>query len=312
MGVTGATGDLGRLLLPRLLAHPEVARVIMFDVAVPKEGLPPRVEFHRADLTRPGIESELSDDFREARLDALYHLAFLNSRLHQAAFAHELEVIGTLHVLAAAGATRLPRLIVPSLTALYGASPAAPAFIRESAPLRGCAGSRFFSDRVEVERQVELFARAQPGTQVIVLRLAALVGAGSNNPLIRWLRSRAIPTLIGHDPLFQLLHEDDAAEALVAALTTRASGAFNIASTGVLPLSTLVQRSGGRVVPLPGPVLRGSLRVLEALGVSVMPTSLLDFVRYAWVCDGARAERELPFAPRHDALGALAALEAGG
>ena len=101
VGVTGVSSDLGRGLLPRLEADPLVDSIVAFDVARPAE-LTPKCSFVRVDLTRPGMEADLTRAFREQRLDVLFHLAFVNSRVHGAAFAHELEVIGSMHVLAAA------------------------------------------------------------------------------------------------------------------------------------------------------------------------------------------------------------------
>ena len=139
-----------------------------------------------------------------------------------------------MHVLAAAGALGLKRLIFPSLTALYGARPNGPALITEATLLAGCPGSRFINDKVEVENQLHAFRTAHPLMQVLVLRFAPIVGPTSDNPITRWLRTRIVPTLLGFDPLWQVLHEEDAADALHAALFTEAAGAFNVAADGVL------------------------------------------------------------------------------
>lgn len=306
VGVTGATGDLGRLLLPRLAADPRVARVIALDIAAPQPI--EKVEFRKVDLTRPGTENELRQVLEETGVDALYHLAFISSRVRSAAFAHELEVIGSLHVLAAAGALGLKRLIFPSLTALYGARPNAPALITESAPLAGCPGSRFVDDKVEVEAQLKQFSTRHPGTEVVVLRFAPIVGPTSNNPITRWLKPRVVPTLMGFDPLWQVLHEDDAADALQAALFCEQSGAFNVAADGVLPLSAVVKLSGGQALPLPRWVLTQAMRALGALGAPTALPPLIDYLHYSWVADATRAARDLQFTPRWAAKDAIAAV----
>lgn len=306
VGVTGATGDLGRLLLPRLAEDPRVEKVIALDVAAPVPMK--KVEFRKVDLTRPGTENELSGALRETGVQALYHLAFISSRVRSAAFAHELEVIGSMHVLAAAGALGLKRLIFPSLTALYGARPNAPALITEATLLAGCPGSRFVNDKVEVEHQLEAFRSAHPQMQVLVLRFAPIVGPTSDNPITRWLRTRVVPTLLGFDPLWQVLHEEDAADALLAALFTEATGAFNVAAEGVLPLSAVVKLSGGFAVPLPRSLLANAMRALEALGAPTALPPLMDYLHYSWVADGSRAARDLQFSPKWQARDAIAAV----
>lgn len=306
VGVTGATGDLGRLLLPRLAEDPRIAQVIALDVAAPKAMK--KVEFRRVDLTRPGTENELAQALLETKVEALYHLAFINSRVRSAAFAHELEVIGSMHVLAAAGALGLSRLIFPSLTALYGARANAPALMTEATVLAGCPGSRFVNDKVEVEQQLVAFRAAHPQMEVLVLRFAPIVGPTSDNPITRWLKTRVVPTLLGFDPLWQVLHEDDAADALHTALFCPHSGAFNVAADGVLPLSAMVQLSGGRALPLPRAALVSAMKALETLGAPTALPPLMDYLRYSWVTDGSRAARDLRFLPKWPARDAIAAV----
>jgi UDP-glucose 4-epimerase len=306
VGVTGISSDLGRGLLPRLEADARVEAIVAFDVARPAD-VSPRSSWVRVDLTRPGADAELTRAFADARLDALVHLAFVNSRVHGASFAHELEVIGTLHVLAAAQATRLPRLVLPSWTALYGARPSAPALCSESEPLLG-GGVRFVSDRVEVEHQARAFAERTPHTQLLVLRFAPIVGPRADNPFTRLLRSGFVPTVMGFDPLWQVVHEDDAVAALHLALTTKARGAFNIVGDGVAPFSSLVRLAGATALPLPGPALRATIRALETAGVPSVPVPLLDYLRFSLVADGEHARRHLGYAPRVPFADAMASI----
>jgi UDP-glucose 4-epimerase len=306
VGVTGISSDLGRGLLPRLEADPRVTGVVLFDIARPAQ-LGAKSVFVRADLTRPGAEDDLQRAFREQRLDVLYHLAFVNSRVHGAAFAHELEVIGTMYVLAATQAAGLKRLVLPSLTALYGARPDAPAISTERHDLRG-AGVRFVTDRVEVEQRLEKFAARNPEIHVVVLRFAPIVGPSADNPFTRLLESGFVPTVLGFDPVWQIVHESDAVDALHLALTTRARGTFNIVGDASAPFSTLVRLSGAQAVPMPGPLLRATIKLLETAGVSSVPVPLLDYLRYSWVADGAQARVQLGFEPRVSFTEAMASL----
>ena len=307
VAVTGATGDLGQLLLPLLEADERVERIIAIDMAKPKAH-GPKVEFRRVNLAQSGGEIDLRDALTESGVDALYHLAFIYGRIHDAAFAHELEVIGSMHALSAVAQAGVKKLIIPSLTALYGARAQHPALLREDAPLLGCKGSRFLNDKVEVEQQFASFREQHAGTDVVILRFAPIVGPSVNNPITRWLKTRLVPTLMGFDPLWQVVHEEDAAAALHLALFAEVSGAFNVVGDGVISLSGLVRWSGGAVVPLPGPLARAAIRGLEAGGVATVPPALLDFLHYSWVADGARAQDELGFVPRYASKDAAASL----
>ena len=305
VAVTGAAGDLGRLLLPLLERDADVERILVLDVAHPPGD---KVVFHRVDLTRHDAEGELSEALAEHPVDVFFHLAFLWGPVRDGSLAHELEVIGTMNVLSAVARARVPRLIVSSLTALYGAHGHGPALLPEQAPLRGCPGSRFISDKVEVEKQVLTFRERHPETRVIVLRFAPLFGPSMNNPATRMLSHGVVPTLMGFDPLWQALHEEDAARALYQSLSANAEGEFNIVGRGVLPLSGLIREAGARPLPVPGPLYRAALKTMTALGGPGFPTALLDYMHYGWLADGERAEEELGFIPMFHARDAVAAI----
>lgn len=306
VAVTGATGDLGALLLPLLETDPRVERVLALDVARPEQ-VGGKMEFRRVDLARHEADRLLAQLLTEERIDALFHLAFLNSPIQNAAMAHELEVIGTLHVLTAVAAAKVKRVIIPSITAVYGARANNPAFLEEDAHLHGMADSRFINDKVEVERQVRNFRPRHPDTSVLVLRFAPVLGPSVNNPVTRFLRARLVPTLLGFDPLWQAVHEQDAAAALHLALHSDAQGELNVVGRGVVSLSGMIRLAGGLVLPLPHPVARGAIRALNALGVLGVPIKLLEFMQYSWVADGRRAEAALGYVPRYDAREAVGA-----
>jgi UDP-glucose 4-epimerase len=305
IAVTGASGDFGKLLLPRLERDPTVESILVLDVAKP-EGA--KVDFHRVDLTRHDAEAELTEALSERPVDALYHLAFVFGPVRNGSLAHELEVIGSMSVLTAVGRAKLPRLIVPSLTAVYGAHGQHPALVREEAPLRGCRNSRFVTDKVEVEGQVRAFRERHPDTCVLVLRFAPLLGPTVDNPTTRLLRRSVVPTLLGFDPLWQAVHEEDAGRALHLALDADTAGAFNIVGRGVLSLSGLIRQAGARPLPLPAPLFRATLHALDTVGAARLPVALLDYMHYSWVADGARAEEALGFRAHHHTRDAAAAL----
>lgn len=306
VALTGATSDLGTLLLPRLLADPDVDSILALDIAKPQDH--EKISYRRVDLTRHDAESELVEALTEEKVDALYHLAFLLGPRRNAAFAHEVEVAGTHRVLSAVAQAKVPRLIVPSTTALYGAHGQHPALLPEASALVASPPSRFLRDKLEVERQVTAFREKHPETTVVVLRLAPLVGPTVNNPVTRFLTRKLVPTLMGFDPLWQAVHEEDAARALHLALRAPHGGDYNVVGRGVLPLSRMIREAGGSAVPLPGPVARAAIRAINASGARVLPIPMLDYIHYSWVADGSRAESELGFVPRHHARDAVASL----
>jgi UDP-glucose 4-epimerase len=310
IAVVGSQGFLGRRLQARLLADPDVDRILAIDLRPPEVPVP-KLLFARVDLTRPSADQELGRILHDEGADTLAHLAFLANPIGDPAYAHELEAIGTMHVLHACAEAGVRRLVVQSTTALYGADPKHPALIgedRATAPAR----SRFLADKAEAERQVLRFAAEHPAVSTAVLRLAPVVGPTVKNIFTRYLAGPLAPTVLGHDPLFQALHEDDAVEALgIAVARADLRGVFNVCADGVVPLSTALGLAGAAALPLPRPFAAAAVRALRTAGVVPTPASLLDFLRYPCVADGSRFRREAGFAPLHTTRDAIVSLASG-
>jgi UDP-glucose 4-epimerase len=134
-----------------------------------------------------------------------------------------------------------------------------------------------------------------PGSVVTILRTAPILGPTVRNYLTRFLSRRLVPTAMGYDPLWQLLHEVDAVAAFRMALLRDAPGTFNIVGGGVLPLSTIIRLAGRAPLPVPHPIAGLAAGALWIAQLGDMPRSFLDYLRYVCVADGDLAARKLGF-----------------
>ncbi len=313
IAITGAFGLLGRRLIRLLEQSDTVERIVAIDVRSPfelarREAEPtdaasmlaahPRLSAHTLDLTDPSAGRELAEIFETEQVQALAHLAFLSNPTHHHDAAHELETIGTLHALNAAGATGITRIVSLSSTMCYGARSNSPAWLTQNHPLLGNEESRFLKDKIDAEQQLNRFADEHPHVSCATLRVGALVGGNSRHFWTRYLTRPGVATVLGHDPLFQLLHPDDAADAFGLAIAADVSGPFNIVGRGVLPLSKTIKRLGGRPLPMPARLGGRLLRGLWSAQLIEMPPGFAEYLRWTWVCDGSKAETELGFRPR--------------
>ncbi len=264
------------------------------DVLGPQVGRPAST---RSILTNPAVEARLAEILVAEEVDTCVHLAFLASPTVAEAWAHELESVGTMHVLNACRQVPLSKLVVASQTLLYGPHPDNPNRIVETRPLRGLSGSRFLADKIEAEREVHRYAGENPACCVTVLRLAPLLGPTVQGWVTRWLSRRVVPTLLGFDPLVQFLHEMDAVAAFKLALDRRAPGVLNIVGEGVLPVSTVIKLAGRLAFPLPSRVLRAATSLLWMANLNEAPPHFVAFLRYLCVADDRAAKRALGFEP---------------
>jgi UDP-glucose 4-epimerase len=305
VAVTGASGFIGSSVLVRLEEDRRFEKVLAIDVRRPPATLE-KAQFYKVDLTLPTADADLGAILAREQVDVVVHAAFLSSPTHAAAWAHELEDIGTMHVLNACAEARrhVRKLVVSSTTLVYGASAANPNFIREDAPLK-TTGAPFIDDKVAAERQVARFAHEHPETTVTVLRAAPTIGPTVHNFVTRFFARPVAPRLMGYDPLLQLVHEDDVIAAFKLAIDGDHRGAFNVAADGVLPYSTVLAMMGKLPVPVPHFVASSLSRALWAMQLGGAPPAFVRFLRFLCVADTARARRQLGFTPRHDIRGAI-------
>nr|HEX4319193.1 NAD-dependent epimerase/dehydratase family protein [Kofleriaceae bacterium] len=301
VAVTGASTYLGGELLRRLDEDRRYDRVLALDIRPPALAPGGKLEYVRLDLTQPTVDGELATLLRTHRVDTLVHGAFLSHPTHDVDRAHELEDVGTMHVMNACAAVEPRRLVLVSTTLAYGAHPRNPNYLVEDHELRGnrvAHPSRFVTDKLRADLQTQRFAREHAATETCILRFAPILGPTISNLFTRFLSRPVAPVMMGHDPLLQFIHEQDAAWALARAVDSDAIGAFNIIGKGVLPYTTVLALLGRVPVPVPQLVARQLASVLWATQLASAPPALLDYLMYVCVADGTRARRELGFAPR--------------
>jgi UDP-glucose 4-epimerase len=305
VAVTGADGFFGSAVLSRLEEDRRVHKVLAIDVRKPALPLD-KVEFYKVDLTMPTADADLAAIFAREEVDTVVHTAFLSSPTHAVAWAHELEDIGTMHVLNACAEARagVRKVVVLSTTMVYGADAGNPNFIREDAEL-AAGGSSFIEDKVGAERQVARFAKEHPETVVTVLRAAPTIGPTVHNFVTQFFSRPVAPRLMGYDPLLQLVHEEDVITAFKLAIDDDFPGAYNIVADGVLPYSTVLAMMGKLPLPVPAFIASSVARALWAMQIGAAPPAFVSFLRFLCVADGAKAREVMGFTPRHDIRGAI-------
>jgi UDP-glucose 4-epimerase len=298
IAITGASSFLGERVLRRLIREGHADDIVVIDVAEPSisEG---SIHFRRLDLTEPAADQGMLDLLKAEGVQTVIHLAFFTNPRRDTTNAHELESIGTLAVRAAAAAANVKNFVMRSFTFVYGARGQNPALIREDSPLPARAPLSWLRDKVEAEEHAATFARRFPEMAVRVLRFAPLLGPNVRTFYSRIFDRRLVPTLLGYDPLLQLLHPDDAEEALMLAIFSPARGIFNIAPRGVLPLATAIHLSGKVPAPVPHLAAYWAADALYAAGLVEAPSGFIDYVRYPCVADGEKAARVLDFTPKY-------------
>jgi UDP-glucose 4-epimerase len=308
--VTGASGNLGTAVTEGLVAG---GHDVVGICRRPPEGRGDGVEWVALDLTSEERVPALRQAFAGA--DAVVHLAWGFQPMRRPAYLQRLDVGGTAAVLEAASSAGVGHLVHTSSVGAYspadGDDP-----VDESWPTGGTPGVPYSEHKAAAERlldaheavpdHVPAIARVRPS-------LTARMAVGAS--LARYALPSLVPaTVLKAVPVLpldrrfrvQLTHSHDIADAIVAVVLRRATGAFNLASTPVLGHEDLARALGARAVHVPWPLLRMAAATAWELRLQPVDPGWLDMGWAVPVMDAGRARRELDWSPQHDARSALA------
>src|SRR3954469_335716 len=226
--ITGMGGELGTRLANQLGAEPGVEAVMGLDIDPPRRRHP--AEFHRVDPRDREKSAALIGRFEPT---ALVHLGVYEPYARSSPrSAVERTAAGTLTaVRAAVDAGSLDRIVVRSGIEIYGRRRRAP--MRPDEDVRPDPTSPFGHQLLHVER-VCTEGGLHAAVPVTRLRFAPLVGPSFPSPLGRYLRMPAVPFRALGDPPFSLLHQTDAAAALLAAVRRPFDGPVNVVGAGAV------------------------------------------------------------------------------
>jgi UDP-glucose 4-epimerase len=300
--MTGLSSFWGGRLALAFEQDPSVEVIVGVDTADPVVALE-RTEFVRTDENY----SILARLIRATQVDTVVHAALIvDSTAAAAGRLHEFNVIGTMNLLAAAGAddSHVRSLVVKSSTLVYGCSPRDPTWFREDTPRSVAPRTRLERSLVEAESYLRSFAIENRHVKVAVLRYANVLGEDLVTPLSRALTLPLTPTIAGFDPQLQFVEQGDVTRAIEFVVTHGLEGVYNVAADGRLPWSE-VRAIAGRRPLLLSPVLPGlAAAQLSRLRVVNLPTETLDLLRFGRGVDNHKL-KDAGFTYRFTTAGAV-------
>jgi UDP-glucose 4-epimerase len=295
--VTGLAGKIGQLVGLRLLAAGHEV------IGIDRRGWPdppPGITLHRLDIRKRAAE----DVFRVARPDAVVHMATVTHLTARSEDRFRINLHGTRAVWEAAREVGLGQAIFVGRHTYYGAAHDAPLYHREADPPFAATSFPELADLVAADLYAGSALWRYPDLATCVLRVPYTLGPSLTGTLATFLGGPRVPTVLGFDPLYQFMHEDDVARAILAALDRRLRGVFNVAGPDPLPLSTIVEAAGRRRIPLPEPLFR----VMSGrFGLPRLPAGALSHLKYPVVIDGSAFRGATDFDHEQSAEATIAA-----
>jgi UDP-glucose 4-epimerase len=287
--VTGLGTFWGGRVAQALERDPEVEVIVGLDTVEPKVELE-RTEFVRADQSY----SILARIVQATQVDTILHtFLVVDSSRMSGGKLHEINVIGTMNLLAAAGAadSSVRHVVVKSSTLVYGSAKENPVWFKEETPRPHTPRTRVERSLVEVEGYLHDFAEDNPHVVVTLLRFSNVLGTDIVTPISRALELPMVPSIFGFDPLLQFVEEDDVIRSIEFAMANQVPGIYNVAGDGRIPWSEVAAICGRRTFPLPPYGTGVAAAPLSQLGIADLPPELLDLLRYGRGTDNRRLKR---------------------
>jgi UDP-glucose 4-epimerase len=321
VAVTGPTGDIGRSLLRALERAPEVGRVTAmarrpFDPAA--EGLR-KTRYHQGDVLDRDAVTELVAD-----ADVVVHLAFVI--LGDAQETSSVNLRGSRNVFGATIDRNTARLVYASSVAAYGFHADNPARLTEDLPPRGTRRHYYSAQKAELEEALqELLTGGE--TDAYVFRPCIVAGPDAlalvqSIPYLQLSERlpgavmRALELMPALKPVipdpgvpFQLVHHDDVADALCAAVLGRGEpGIYNLAGEGTLTMADLARALDWYSIPVPDLALGAAAELVARLPFVPAEAQWIESLRRPVLMETDKAHRVLGWRPRHDAAETLQAM----
>jgi UDP-glucose 4-epimerase len=318
VAVTGPTGEIGQAVVAALERSRDVARILgmarrPFD---PRERGWKKVSYRRGDVLDRTAVAELLEE-----ADVVMHLAFMI--MGGAQESRTVNLDGSRNVFEATVAAGAKRLIYASSVAAYGFHRENPQPLTEDVPARGTDRHYYSAQKAEVEVLLAETLDAS-ATDAYVFRPCIVAGPDAPllidslpytqiserlpGPVLSLLEGVPILKPVLPDPgiPFQLVHHDDVAAAMRAAVLGRgAPGIYNLAGPGQLTVRLLAEELGWYSIPVPELAVDAVAEMIARLGFLPAQAQWIAAFRAPTIMDTSKARRELRWRPRHDALQTL-------
>ena len=273
--ITGISGATGRVVALRLLADGHDV------VGIDRRGwpeAPESIEMHRVDIrSRPA-----EDVFRVTQPEVVVHMATVTHLVARSEDRYRINLGGTRAVFEHSHRYGVKHVVFVGRHTYYGAGPDSPLYHTEDEPPMAMASFPELADLVAADLYAGSALWRMPDMTTTVLRMDYTLGPTGHGTLASFLRGPRVPRVLGFDPLFQFMHEDDVAGAISLALKTRLRGVYNVAGPRPVPLSALVTAAGRSAVPLPEQLFS---MMIGRFGLPKLPAAALNHIKYPVVID---------------------------
>lgn len=300
--ITGASGGLAQIVAAVMKDRYEL-------FGVDPRSYPTGKTFPGQFLQADYRQRKMADLFRTHQFDAMIHLGRLSVAAHiRKTQRFHVNVLGTRSLLELALKYRVKSVVVLSTFHVYGAHQHNHLYITEEDPLLASQTFPEVVDAVELDNVSAAFSLRNPQVRTVILRPTNIIGNQIRNQVSTFLRGHMSPILMGYDPMWQFIHEDDMANAILLALEGKKSGIYNVGGEGVIAISHAIKNAGGASISVPSFLSGIVMKGLKLTG-QFFPRHLVDFFKYPVIISDKAFRKDFGFEPQMTTADALRGLK---
>ncbi|KUI43354.1 epimerase [Mycobacterium sp. IS-1590] len=313
--ITGASGNVGTALLRRLTESGTEHDIVGVVRRPPEQtGVYGRIRWHKLDLADPDAATQLRGLFDGA--DAVVHLAWGFQPTRNTGYLNRVGVGGTAAVLEAAHDARVGRLVHQSSVGAYAPGRYGQ-YVDESWPTTGIRTSPYSRDKSDAEALLDDYERQNgaAGVPIARMRPGFIVQRAAASGLMRYALPGYVPMLaipllpvlpLDRRLCIPLIHADDVADALARVIERGASGPFNVAAEPPVGRAQVAEVLHAKPVHVSSGALGALVDFSWRARLQPIDRGWLDMAFSVPLLDCGRAEAELGWSPRWNAVDALA------
>lgn len=290
--ITGISGNIGRLVAERL---DEEGHTVLGIDRRPWPDAPSGVEVFTEDIRKRPAENV----FRTREPDAVVHMATVTHVTAKPEERYRINLHGTRAVFDHCHEYAVDRAIFVGRHTVYGAAPDTPLYYSEDEPPLAVSTFPELADLVAADLFAGSALWRHPEMDTCVLRVCYTLGPSRRGTLASYLHGPRVPTVLGFDPLYQFIHERDAARAICLAIDEDLRGVYNVAGPQPVPLSLLIEVTGRTNIAVPEFMFQ---RVLGNFGFPELPRGATPHIKYPVVVDDSAFREETGMVPEFDEI----------
>src|SRR3954452_18988472 len=270
-----------------------------------------KTEYRQGDILEPESIEQLVEG-----ADVLVHLAFII--FGDPEETTQINLDGTRNVLEAAVSGGVKRFVYTSSVAAYGFHEDNPQPLTEEVLPKGTADFYYSSQKAELERELHRMVD-DSGIEAYVFRPCIVAGEDAltmiSMPIKQIQLGGRLPqvtTFLNSVPFLkpvlpdprtpvQLVHHDDVAQALVAAITGRGEpGIYNLAGEGTISFGVVASALGWYSVPVPNFAVELTADVITHIPFAPAELQWINAARVPVLMDTTKAREKLGWEPAYE------------